>query len=127
MKYKIIEMYRPSQYKDWAEATRMGGVYTVEVPEDTPDATVSALAYITSLCMSADDPVTWRYKPTELRALQVAFVDAYRNNVGVATSEQVDEFVRKPSKCPHNMTGSEHYKLLEAYDMFLAGRDAGKL
>jgi hypothetical protein len=118
---KIIEMYRPSQYKSWEEAERMGGVHRVHVPENTSDTTVMDLIITANNCMSADDPVTWRYKPAALTPLQNRFVLAYRGNVGIATSEQVEEFVRKPDVVPHNMTASEHYKLLEAYDMFMAG------
>jgi len=125
MKSKIIEMYRPSQYKSWEEANHMGGVYTVEVPENTNETTMTYVIAITSACMSADDPVSWRVKPAELTAFQKAFVDAYRNNVGVATSEQVEEFVRRPNALPHSMSESEYYKVLEAYDMFMAGRAAG--
>lgn len=118
---KIIQMYRPSQYKDWAEAERSGGVYGVEVSQVLADHVIDNLISVTSKCMSADDPVSWRVKPAELTALQKAFVRAYRNNVGIATSEQVDEFVRNPSVVPHNMGASEYYKVLEAYDMFMAG------
>ena len=127
MKTKIIEMYRPSQYKSWEEAAFMGGNYAAQVPEDTPDDTVGALIKVTNVCMSADDRVEWRYKPAELTTLQKAFIRAYRENVGVATSDQVDEFVRKHNAVPHNMGASEYCKLLEAYDMFMAGRAAEKL
>jgi hypothetical protein len=119
---KIIQMYRPSQYSNWAEAERSGGVYGVEVPQDTPDEAIRQLIHATSNCMSGNDPVVWRYKPAKLTALQEAFVRAYRENVGVATSEQVDEFVRKPSNCPTGMMDCEWHTLHEAYDMFMAGR-----
>jgi hypothetical protein len=122
MKTKIVEMYRESQYKSWEEAHNMGGVYSVEVPEDTPTNTIRELIYAASICKSADDPVAWRVKPVELIPFQQAFVRAYRDNVGVATPEQVDNFVREPSTRPCNMDSSEYYKLLEAHDMFVAGR-----
>ena len=122
MKSKTIEMYRPSQYANWEQARRSGGVYTVYVPEDTLDSTIKWVINVTSTCMSADDPVVWRVKPVELTALQKAFIHAYRENVGVATDKQVDEFVRNPSDSyMHTMSESEYYKLLEAYDMFMAG------
>jgi hypothetical protein len=122
MKTKIIEMYRPSQYKSWEEAYDMGGVHRVHVPEDISDTTVMDLIIAVNGCMGGDDRLMWRVKPVELTPLQKAFVKAYRNNVGVATPEQVDKFVRDPSTCPCNMAHSEYYKLLEAHDMFIAGR-----
>jgi hypothetical protein len=119
---KIIQMYRPSQYSNWAEAERSGGVYSVEVSQVLADHVINNLISVTSECMSAEDLVVWRVKPAELTTLQKAFIRAYRDNVGVATSEQVDEFVRKHwNAVPHNMDASEYYKLLEAYDMFMAG------
>jgi hypothetical protein len=121
MKTKIIEMYRPSQYKSWEEANHMGGVYAAQVPEDTPYDTIAALVKGTRICMSADDLVAWRIKPVELTPFQQAFVRAYRDNVGVATPEQVEEFVRHPDANPRNMMDCEYYKLIEAHDMFLAG------
>ena len=121
MKTKIIEMYRPSQYKSWEEAHSMGGVYTVEVPEDTPDRTIDWLICTASACVSAYDIVIWRVRLPELTLFQKAFVRAYRDNVGSATPEQVDRFVRDPSNCPSNMDPTEYYKLLESHDMFEAG------
>jgi hypothetical protein len=123
MKAKIIEMYRPSQYKSWEEAHDMGGVHRAHVPEGTSDTTVMDLIITVNNCMGGDDRLMWRYKPAELTALQKAFIAAYRNNVGVATPEQVEVFVRHPSNSHlHSMSESEYYKLLEAYDMFMAGR-----
>jgi len=121
MKSKIVEMYRPSQYKSWEEAYDMGGVHRAHVPENTSDTTVTDLIITVNNCMGGDDRLMWRYKPAELTALQKAFVKAYRDNVGVTTSKQVDEFVRNPSVVPHTMDASEYYELLEAYDMFMAG------
>ena len=126
MKSKIVEMYRPSQYKSWEEAYDMGGVHRAHVPENTSDTTVTDLIITVNNCMGGDDRLMWRYKPAELTPLQKAFVNAYRNNVGVTTSEQVEEFVRRPNALPHNMAASEYYELLEAYDMFMAGYHMAK-
>jgi hypothetical protein len=123
---KIIEMYRPSQYKSWEEAERMGGVHRVHVPVDTSDTTVRDLIIVTNDCMGGDDRLMWRYKPAALTPLQKAFVLAYRGNVGSATCEEVDEFVRNPNAAPHSMMDCEYYKLLEAYDMFRAGYHMAK-
>jgi hypothetical protein len=121
MKTKIIEMYRPSQYKSWEVAHDTGGVYAAQVPEDTPYDTIAALVKGTRICMSADDLVAWRIKPVELTPFQKAFIKAYQDNVGVASAEQVEEFLRDPDANPRNMMDCEYYKLIEAYDMFVAG------
>jgi hypothetical protein len=122
MKTKIIEMYRPSQYKSWEEAYDMDGVHRAHVPENISDTTVMDLIITVNSCMGGDDRLMWRYKPAALTPLQKDFVKAYRDNVGSATCEQVEEFVRNPFVMPHTMTASEYCKLLEAYDMFMAGR-----
>ena len=122
MKTKIIEMYRPSQYDNWEQARRSGGTYQATVAEDMSLVYIANIINATSDCMSADDRVHWRIKPVELTALQKAFIRAYRENVGAATCEEVDEFVRKPDVVPHSMMDCEYYKLHEAYDMFMAGR-----
>ena len=122
MKTKIIEMYRPSQYDNWEQARRSGGTYQATVAEDMSLVYIANIINATTDCMSAADRVVWRVKPVELTGLQKAFIAAYRNNVGVATSEQVEEFVRDPSNSYlHSMSESEYCKVLEAYDMFIAG------
>lgn len=62
MKTKIIEMYRPTQYKSWEEARNMGGIYQVDVPENTDDTTVRDLIRVTNDCMGGDDRLMWRVK-----------------------------------------------------------------
>jgi hypothetical protein len=62
MKTKIIEMYRPSQYKSWEEAYDMGGVHRAHVPENTSDTTVTDLIITVNNCMGGDDRLMWRYK-----------------------------------------------------------------
>ena len=62
MKSKIVEMYRPSQYKSWEEAHNMGGVHRVHVPVDTSDTTVTDLIITVNNCMGGDDRLMWRYK-----------------------------------------------------------------
>jgi len=61
---KIIQMYRPSQYSNWAEAERSGGVYGVEVPENIHDEVMDDLIKTASVCMTgdSDDWPVWRYK-----------------------------------------------------------------
>lgn len=120
MKTKIIEMYRLSQYKSWYKAQSMGGIYRVEVPEDTLDNTIRALINVTNICMNADDPVTWRVKPTELTALQKAFIKAYHENAGEATPEQVEQYLRGSVK---GMTTTEMFRLHDHYRMFVAGTE----
>jgi len=62
MKSKIVEMYRPSQYKSWEEAYDMGGVHRAHVPENTSDTTVTDLIITVNNCMGGDDRLMWRYK-----------------------------------------------------------------
>lgn len=62
MKTKIIQMYRPSQYKSWDEAQRMGGIHRVDVPEDTNVTTVRDLIMVVNDCMGGDDRLMWRVK-----------------------------------------------------------------
>ena len=121
MKTKIIEMYRPSQYKSWEEAHKMGGVYSVELPEDTPDRTIEWLIYAASNCMSANDPVTWRVRLPELTAFQKAFMKAYSEKVSDATPEQVETYLRNPNERPLGWTMSEYSRLNDHYHMFVAG------
>lgn len=122
---KIVQMYRPSQYSNWAEAERSGGVYGVEVPEGIDRTVLDHVIWVTCECMSGNDPVVWRYKPAKLTALQEAFVDAYRSNVNLVSDEHLNEFVRSPDEYPHNMANDSYFRLYEAYDMFMAGRAAG--
>jgi hypothetical protein len=123
MKTKIIEMYRPSQYKSWEEANHMGGVYTVAVPEGTSDTTVRDLIIVTNDCMGGDDRLMWRFKPVEpeFSAFQRAFIEAYKIEVGNVYPEQIEECLRSEGRCPEGMTSMEYNRLHEYYRMFFQG------
>jgi hypothetical protein len=121
MKSKTVEMYRPSQYKSWEQASRSGGVYTVYVPEDTLDSTIKWVINVTSTCMSADDPVVWRVKPVELTALQKSFMQAYSSTVNDVDQEVVEKYLRDPSTKPDELIPTQWYHLHDHYLMFVAG------
>jgi hypothetical protein len=122
MNNKIVEMYRPSQYKSWEEAHDMGGIHRVDVPQGTSDTTVRDLIAVTNDCMGGDDRLMWRFKPVEpeFDAFQRAFIEAYEGEVGNVYPEQIEEYLREEG-CPEGMTSMEYNRLHEYYRMFEAG------
>ncbi len=122
MKTKIIEMYRPSQYKSWEEAHDMGGIHRAHVPEGTSDTTVRDLIITVNDCMGGDDRLMWRVKPVEpeFNAFQRAFIEAYKGEVGNVYPEQIEECLREGGR-PEGMTSMEYNRLQEYYRMFFLG------
>ena len=60
---KSVEMYRLSQYKDWAQAFEMGGVYRLDVPMDVLDSVIHGLVATVRDCMDGADRLVWRVVP----------------------------------------------------------------